>query len=224
MNAKNDAWAVLTADIVGSQRVEDLRSRRDALLERLSKRHLEAGRILVRYTVTAWDEFQTVLARPSELPDVIWDLRLAFRPRLDLKIGVGLGSIDEVPSSQTPINRDSSGTAFLRAREAIESVDASSKYPRRTVICGEGGNLDRSLNLVYLLMDTVLSGLSDRQWETLAAYHLLGRLDAAAKRLGVVESTVSRSLQRGHYWQLLDSQGEIKTLIQDHLHHDEQNQ
>jgi hypothetical protein len=207
---------VLTADIVGSQHITDLPRRRDAVLKPLSRRHLEDGRVLSRYTVTAWDEFQNVLSRPQELADVVWDLRLAFRPHIELKIGVGIGSIDTLPGPDTPLNEESGGEAFLRARQASDHlVQSRGKYPLRTAIRSGDTDLDRTLNLIYLLMDSLLSNLSDRQWETIAAYVETGLQDKAAERLKVGTSTVSRNLQRGFFWQLEDARLEIRRLLEE---------
>jgi len=207
---------VLTADIVGSQQIEDLPQRRDAVLKPLSRRHLAEARVLSRYTVTAWDEFQNVLSRPQELADVVWDLRLAFRPHIELKIGIGIGKVDTVPGPDTPLNEESGGEAFLRAREASDHLArARGKYTLRTAVRSGDPTLDRTLNLTYLLMDSLLSNLSDRQWETIAAYVATGRQEKAAERLKVSTSTVSRSLQRAFFWQLEDARQEIRRLLGD---------
>jgi hypothetical protein len=52
--------AILLVDVVGSRRLEDLRSRRDVLLGRLSQDHLDRDLLLTRYTITSWDEFQAI--------------------------------------------------------------------------------------------------------------------------------------------------------------------
>lgn len=212
--------AVVTADIVGSSSIPDLVERRDQALETLSIRHLENHRVLGRYTVTAWDEFQNVLEFPWDLPDVIWDLQLSFRPTLEVRIGVGIGEIQELPGPETAINEVSSGDAFLRAREAVERMakSESEKYPLRTLVCSADPDLDRILNLDFMLIDTLLANLSDRQWETTREYHATGHLGRAAERLAVNASTVSRNLQRGFYWQLLDARRQLRELLRSRLH------
>jgi len=64
--------------------------------------------------------------------------------------------------------------------------------------------LDLALNLIYQLHDTLLRQVTPRQWETLKAYTGARRQDlaATAKRMDLDASTVSRNLQRGHYWQM----------------------
>jgi len=210
---------VVTADMVTSSKINDMPGVRSRLLKQLSERHLQEGRVFGRYTVTAWDEFQNVLVRPVEIPDVVWDLRLAFRPSWDLKIGIGLGAIDELPGPKTPINEESSGEAFVRAREAVDHLgDAKEKYPLRTYVCSGDPQFDRNLNLIYMLIDSLLLNLSDRQWETIREYQRAGRMEDAARRLKVETSTVSRNLQRGFYWQMERARKEIRELLETHLH------
>jgi len=211
-------WAVVTVDVVDSSKIADLPKLRDRALKDLSKRHLADQRVLGRYTVTAWDEFQNVLARPTEMAAVVWDLRLAFRPAIDVKIGIGLGSVDELPGPRTPINEVSSGEAFLRAREAVERME-SEKYPLRTVVCSGDRHLDHDLNLIYMLVDSLLSNLSERQWESIAAYEKTGSQEKVARLLKVRNvSTVSRTLQRGFYWQMADARRGIRDLLERRLH------
>lgn len=209
---------MVTADIVGSSETENFREIRDRALARLSEEHLAEQRVLARYTVTAWDEFQTVIAAPWEIPRVIWDLRLAFSP-LELRIGVGLGAIDELPGPDTPINEVSSGEAFLRAREAMDTLhEPERKYTRRTALRSGEPALDRTVDLIYMLIDSLRSELSERQQETLAAYEATGSQEQAARRLDLKSvSTVSRSLQRSHYWQLVDAREGLRELLEGHF-------
>lgn len=216
-NPDTGPWAVVTADIVDSAKIEGLQKIRDRALDELSHRHLREKRVLGRYTVTAWDEFQNVLASPTEIPDVVWDLRLAFRPVNDLKIGIGLGGIDELPGPKTPINEVSSGDAFLRAREALSRMKTD-KYDLRTVVCSDEPSLDHDLNLIYMLVDSLLSNLSDRQWQTIIDYRETRNQEMAAQRRDVNVSTVSRTLQRGFFWQMVDARKDLRELIGRRLH------
>lgn len=215
--APEGPWAVVTVDIVESSKIDDLPKIRDRALNALSRLHLKQERVLGSYTVTAWDEFQNVLTLPTEIPDVVWDLRLAFRPAIDVKIGIGLGDVDELPGPKTPINEVSSGEAFLRAREALSRMDGE-KFPLRTVVCSGDPELDHALNLIYMLIDSLLSNLSDRQWQTILDYRETGSQEKIARRRDVNTSTVSRTLQRGFYWQLDEARRGLRDLLENYLH------
>jgi IS30 family transposase len=73
--------------------------------------------------------------------------------------------------------------------------------------------LDSTANLIYGLHDTLLMRVTDKQWETIKVFRDKRRLDAAAQALGVDDSTVSRNLQRGHFWQMEQTVAGMQTLI-----------
>jgi len=149
--------------------------------------------VVARYTVTTWDEFQNILAAPAHLPRVILDLRRLLYP-LELRIGAGIGPITHPP--RDPINVYSAGEAFERARQALESLKGRTGRRRRALTEFRTGRqtLDRVMNLVYTLHDTLARNVSEKQWRTINVYMARRRQQAAAKRLEVNKSTVSRNL------------------------------
>src|SRR5271168_2010262 len=102
-------YAAITCDIVGSRQIEEFRRKRDHQLRRISKLHLEKRWILSEYAITAWDEFEGILSRPSNLPAVILDLRRHFHP-FELWIGIGIGEVTE--PHRKPVNVFAGGEGF----------------------------------------------------------------------------------------------------------------
>ncbi len=210
------AWGVLIADIIDSKRVDNLKHQRDRLLEDVGAS--QRSRELVRsgYAITAFDEFQALLGRPQDLPQVAWELRLAFKP-MDLRVGLGVGTISHVPREDEALNAVSMGEAFFRARKALEALSSEKeKYPVVTRLESGLDDLDLAVNLAYGLLDSLLEKTTSRQWETITAYEKNGRLETAARRLGIDESTVSRNLQRGAYWQTQRTIDTLRDLIESH--------
>jgi hypothetical protein len=207
------AGFALLVDVVGSSDAPDFVRRRDRGLGRLSQRHREAGWIRAPYTVTAWDEFQTFLWEPGAVARVILELRQGLAP-WPLRIGVGAGGIRGW-RSRRPINEAVGGPAFERAREALEALEAGSgdKYPRLTRFRTGERSRDRLLDLVYGLHDTLVRDVTERQWETIGAALGDESQEEVARRLGVQPSTVSRNLQRGHYWQMRETADVVATLL-----------
>ena len=78
--ANEDAYTVITADVVASRNVDSFLQLRDEKLSEISAFHLKQHLILSPYTVTAWDEFQVILAKPEHTPHVILDIRRIFFP------------------------------------------------------------------------------------------------------------------------------------------------
>jgi len=204
--------AVLIADVVQSTAFSA--RLRPVLLSRLrtvSRLHLAARRIRLPYAVTAGDEFQTLAASPIEVPILIFELRRLFRP-LALRIGVGIGGISG--RIVAPVNL-LMGEAFILARSALESVqDATAhRYEVLTALHANKPEFEIPANTIYGLHDTLVRGISERQWQTINAYVKVKQVDLAARSLGVNRSTVSRNLKRGYLRQLEESVATMTELI-----------
>jgi SatD family protein len=204
-------FAVILADVIDSRTIEDFGNTRDVKLRELSIRHRREKRTLSPYTVTAWDEFQVLLQRADQLPRVLLDLRRSFFP-IQLRIGVGFGNVVDV--DRRPINQYAGGEAFERARKAADTLKQShSKY--RTITQFETGIplFDQVANSVYHLADTLLEGLSEKQWRAIQAQMRFGSLSATANHLEIDISTLSRTLRRGHYWQVEETVQSMELII-----------
>lgn len=203
--------AVITADVVRSRRVESFTAKRDRKLEEISRLHLQQKLILSPYTITTWDEFQVVLSRPEHTPQAIFDLRRLFYP-MQLWIAVGIGSA--VGVRRVPINVRAGGEAFERARSAADKLKSEfSKY--RVLTCVESGKevFDTIANTIYRLQDSLLQGMTARQWATINAHVETGQQEQTARRLKLDVSTVSRNLKRGYYWQLVETADAMKHIV-----------
>ena len=194
--------AVLIADVEASSDVGDFRGIRDRNLSSLSRMHLDKRWIARPYTVTAWDEFQTVSWDWQRLPRILFDIRQVFAP-WNLYVGVGYGGVSGWRSKK-PINEALSGEGFERARAAIDKLKSGKgeKFRRLSQFDTGDRDTDDLLNLIYALHDTLIQQVSARQWEMIAAVSKATSQEAVAGELGVAPSTVTRNLKRGHYWQL----------------------
>ncbi len=72
---------------------------------------------------------------------------------------------------------------------------------------------DLIANTLYHLHDTLIQGVSGKQWETINAQISWQTQGRAAKKLGLDESTVSRSLRRGFYSQMQETRATMEILI-----------
>jgi hypothetical protein len=209
--ASSKVYAVITADIIGSRLISGFREKRDRRLRGLSLQHRKEGLIISEYAVTAWDEFQAILQRPTFLPQLIFAVRRHFYP-MRLRIAAGMGRVSE--AHKTPVNVFAGGEAFERARRAASCLKkGSNKFPLLTAI--ESGNevFDGITNTMYHLHDTLLQDVSQRQWRTIEAVEVAGSQEAAARKLRVNISTISRTLKRAHYWQLAESRTTLEQVI-----------
>jgi len=204
----------LLVDVTGSRNEREFVAGRDKHLKALSARHTKRGWVKAPYTVTAWDEFQTFLWDGLALPRVLLELRQGFAP-WELRIGVGRGVIRGW-RSRRPINEAVGGPAFERAREALDALsEPGEKYPRLTRFRTGEAARDVLLDLIYGLHDTLVQDVTERQWETIGHALAGASQDQIADTLGVYPSTVSRNLQRGHYWQMRETMERVSTLFAD---------
>jgi len=207
----SNLYAVLTADVVESSSWQSLRRLLGRTLSAASARHLHRKLIQLPYSITAGDEFQTVVANLPALPQIILDLRIMLQP-LSLRIGVGFGRITD--RIQPPVNR-LGGEAFQLARQAMQTVKTGRqfKFENLTAFASRQSAFDETINLIYGLHDTLVAGITEKQWETIAAFTSNPTLASTSHRLKLDTSTISRNLKRGYYWQLTATTKVVESLI-----------
>jgi hypothetical protein len=211
MKMTSSRYAAITCDVVRSRQIEEFRRKRDQKLRRISRLHVEKKWILSEYAITAWDEFEGILSQPTNAPAVVMDLRRYFHP-WELWIGIGIGQVSE--PHRKPVNVFAGGEAFERAREAVNQVKAkSSKTGVLTSFVTGNEMLDLIANTVYHLHDSLLQSISAKQWETINVRMETSDQDLTAKKLGLDKSTVSRSLRRGFWWQIQETQVAMERVI-----------
>jgi SatD family (SatD) len=204
-------YAVITADIIGSRHIPGFRQARDRKLDPLSRRHLAQKLLLSGYAITAWDEFEGLLL-PSCVPAVLLDLRRQFYP-FRLWIGIGIGPVSE--PNRKPINRFAGGEAFERARRALNEIKSRRARSRRlTAFLTPNPEFDLVANTMYHLHDTLLQGISPRQWETINAHLSTRSQERTARKLDLDQSTVSRNLRRGFYLQVDETRATMQRLLE----------
>ncbi len=203
--------AVVTADVVDSRRTAAFPAVRDRKLKAATALHTRQKLIVSPYTITAWDEFQTVLTRPGHVPRLILDLRRIFFP-LELRIAVGLGAASGV--RRNPINIHAGGEAFERARQAADWLKfGSSKFRVLTRFETGSATLNLVANTIYGLQDSLLERTTAKQWAAIGVQLETGSQDLTAKKLRLRASTVSRNLRRGHYWQLVEAARAMESIL-----------
>lgn len=207
--------AVLLVDVAGSSSITPFTTERDKKIRKLSKRHRSKKWIGADYTVTAWDEFQTVLWDRETVPYAILEVRQVLAP-WDAYIGVGFGEISGW-RSQKPINEALGGEGFERARAAIDAVKAArgEKFRRLTHFESGDQNRDAILNHLYGLHDTLVQQVTERQWATIGLVLDNSNQEKVATKLGVQPSTVTRNLKRGHFWQMKETATIVSGLLKD---------
>jgi hypothetical protein len=220
MRATVRKWHLaLLADVVDSRSIERFAAWRDKRLRRATLSQRRAGLIRFDYTVTAWDEFQTVAASPRHLYRIAFDLRRRFHPA-GLRIGVGIGKAILPRSPQGKLNERAGGEAFILAREAMEELNTrkAQRAGELTKVRCSAPLVEEFANLIFCLQDPLVKNISARQWTAVNALLDHGSQEAAAQIMQVDKSTVSRALNRAHYWKIDASAETAGKLLEHELH------
>lgn len=190
-------WVVVTADIIGSRRIEPHERLREAVALALDafNRTWAAG-IAVPFSVAAGDEVQGVLRPDSSVFAMVrrlrWALRSApLRPPVRLRVGLGWGEIE------TPLSRASSwemdGLAFHLARRALAGAGgAPGGKGEATRFAGPDPHHEAWVNVALSLVDAIMNRWTEDQWEAVSAYDRLGTYPAAARELGIAFQNVQK--------------------------------
>lgn len=194
--------AAVIADIVGSRGIADRAAAQAALEEALAR-----AEEMLPPTVTRIHPLRAVVG--DELQGTFADLRGALAATLlqrlllpsgiDLRFGIGLGEIEQVPSA---VGELSEGPAWWAARAAVEhaeelarrDVPSARTWVRASTDEPRTADLVRIANAGLLARDRVIG-----QWNDRARRLVAGRIGGATQRElaeaeGVSQSAVSQSL------------------------------
>lgn len=186
----------LIVDIIGSRRVPDRSAAHERIIVAFALA-AEGVEFVSPLEATVGDEFEAVFARIGDAVRVTALLRLLLDEGVDCRFGLGEGESREIGAGRRGPILD--GSAWWRAREAIEYVDARDDRAApylRTWFAGESPASASAINAHLLVRDHLVGAMSARA-RRLAAGALLGRTQAhLAAAEGISQSAVSQSLRR----------------------------
>jgi hypothetical protein len=193
---------VLIGDIVASRVSADRRAVHDAVVAALAT--TEAVVPSVRgLRITVGDEFQGGYRTLGAALDAALRVRLALLPDVDVRIGVGRGTVTVLDAERGIED----GPAWWAARAAVEWVEATAeRSPTRTLRTGyraegvDGGSADdgaeAAVNAALLCRDHLVGSLSDRSLRLLEGLMHPDTTQAElAEREGVSASAVSQRVR-----------------------------
>ncbi|WP_415298720.1 hypothetical protein [Cellulosimicrobium sp. SJTW-1] len=176
---------VLTVDQRGSTGRPD---RVPQVLARLDEMLAGRGGVVVPFARTVGDEVQGVLDDPEVVVEVVLDL---LRDG-GWSVGLGVGPVDEpLPA----VSREASGTAFVRAREAVEQAK-SRAATAPVAVRGEPATRAAEVEALLRLLAAVVDRRTAPGWEAVDALARVGGTQKdVARALGVSEQAVSQRLR-----------------------------
>ncbi len=209
---------VLIGDIVASRVSTDRRAVHDAVVAALAG--TEAVVPSVRgLRITVGDEFQGAYRTLGAALDAALRVRLALLPDVDVRLGVGRGSVTVLDAERGIED----GPAWWSARAAIEWVEATAeRSPTRTLRTGyraepdrgtaDGGTAD-AVNAALLCRDHLVGSLSDRSLRLLEGLMHPDTTQAElAEREGVSASAVSQRVRSDGVGAVLAAHELLRTL------------
>ncbi|WP_344330203.1 SatD family protein [Aeromicrobium halocynthiae] len=194
-------------DVVGSREHASRRAVQEALVRALEV--ADAGVTSIqRPEPTIGDEFQSVHAELADALVVTVLVRLALPEELDVRFGIGIGTLEVVGSSPYGLTQD--GPAWWAARQAVVEVgERQRSMPHlrtRVVPAPTAASPDTGLVNAYLeTRDFIVTGF-DGRLRRIAAGLLAGRsIGQIADSEGISASAVSQRVRRGGVRALTES-------------------
>jgi len=200
---------VIIGDIRGSRFLDNwtqIFNRIQAQLAEANRRF--AADILINFSVTIGDEFQGVLRTPRQAYDVCLRLHSGIPTRL--RIGIGVGSVER----RFQKNQGMRGTAFYRARTAIE---AGRKLERAILVRSASQPSDVAVNSLLNTVAALEARWTPRQRQLLGFYreHPSWTYDRLGRRFKVTKQAVSQILAAAGWDTLVEAEVAIRSLLGD---------
>ena len=188
-------YAALVGDVIASRQTGD-REELQQFLDEAMIRGNSVATAVQPLRMTIGDEFQGLFDDVQSAISATLHIRLALLPSVDVRIGIGWGTLDMVPKDP-PFGQD--GPCWWRAREAIDEVkksESSNAVPRSVRTLVKTGDASEDLFNAYLVSrDHITAGWDEVDFE-IARLHIEGTNQTRISReVGLSQSSVSRRLQ-----------------------------
>ena len=188
-------FAALVGDVIASRQTGDREELQHFLDEAMIRGNSVAPAVQT-LRMTIGDEFQGLFHDVQSAISATLQIRLALQPTVDVRIGIGWGTLDMV-SQDPPFGQD--GPCWWRAREAIEEVkksESSNAVPRSVRTLVKTGDASEDLFNAYLVSRDHITAAWDEVDFEIARLHIEGTNQTGiSKQVGLSQSSVSRRLQ-----------------------------
>lgn len=198
-------YIAIIGDIKASKKLSDrseVQKKLSTVLNYINEKY--KNDIYSKFTITLGDEFQGLLCNGESIMHMIFDIEKRLFP-IKIRVGIGIGEIT------TEINRDLSigadGPGYYNAREAISYLKEDEKRKQtnsadiRLEIMDGYKEIKMLINTTLKLMTVIKEEWTERQREII--WDMLEHQDnqiEVAKRLGITQPTVQKSLSKGKYY------------------------
>ncbi|MDK2799126.1 MAG: hypothetical protein PWP27_2051 [Clostridiales bacterium] len=214
-----DKYAVITADIIGSRKHTNITEKLNPNLKLLNKNFNSA--LLTEFELFRGDEIQAICNNLLYLPKIIRHVRYYCRP-FKLRIGIGIGPIENFEYKSITSSWSMNGIAFHLARDSMDVLDKlrtknKNAYRREqpsTYIITKNQSFDLSVNTIYMLIDAIVNNWKDTQWEAVMLYELYGTYEMAADHLGISYSALHQRCISANWNVIREAEKNMVKLMQ----------
>lgn len=216
----NNTYIAIIGDIIASKKLSDrseVQKKLNIVLRDINTKY--KNDIYSNFTITLGDEFQGLLCTGKSIMPILFEIERRVYP-IKIRIGVGIGDIT------TDINRDISigadGPGYYNARKAINCLKEDEKRKQtnpadiRFEILEGYDELTMLLNTTLTLMTVIKEVWTERQREII--WDMLEHQDnqvEVAKRIGITQPTVQKSLSKGKYYAYKDAYDTIGQVLKE---------
>lgn len=183
------ALYTVIGDLVGSRSVPDRRGVQRALTAALD----EVNRVVPvaqPFEPTVGDEYQGACATPSEAVQAALLVRLSLLPSIDVRCGIGHGTVTVHDADRAPLLQD--GPGWWSARAALQALDGR-RDSARTWFDGPD---QEAVNAFLLCRDQIVQRLNERGIRILRLALLGHQQKEIASLEGIWPSAVSQQFSR----------------------------
>lgn len=217
VSSQNQLYLAIIGDIKNSRSIDERGVVQDKLrniLQEVNQKY--AADIAAGFMITLGDEFQGLLVQVDHTMQLIEEIRLGMLP-VRIRFGVGIGAITTSIDPQMAIGAD--GPCFYKARSAIDYLKKSEKLNKtkaaniRFEMQNDRYHVD-ALNTILTLLSVITEDWTKHQVAVIQDYSQYHDSQKnCAKRLGITQSTVQRSLTSSNYYAYQEALNTINSIL-----------
>lgn len=210
-------YIVFTIDCISSKKVQNVTEFLEERAERLNQNSLRNQFFVTDFKVLVGDEIQGVIQFKCDFVKHIRFIREAFLP-VQLRIGIGIGEIDNLKNLELRDPWKLNGTAFHHARESLKFLLGHTSFANRglSYLTSDDTKFDRLINNQIMLYDTLLDRWSDKTYEAITLKEQYGSFRKLDGLNNISSSAYTKRANAGN-WSILETfETNIQKIIEEY--------
>lgn len=159
-------------------------------------------------TMTKGDEFQALVANPSDAYQIIQVIQKMVFP-ICIRYGIGIGTVYRM-GGVLPIEMD--GPAFHKANRALSFAK---KQKTNLWLVSESGEFDLLVNTIFSLISAIKSRWNERHYKLYWDYQELGTYRQVAKKENVTPQAIFDILKNIRATDVISAEANLRKFLND---------